>query len=133
MTYTIQQISTMFGLSHPTLRYYEEIGLLPPVARNSGKQRVYTEEHINRLRAIECFKDAELSIAKMQDFFRYEENLTENIDPILLLVQEQETELSQRIETLQKALSHIQHKVRYYDGIKKAMEANTAWPRWEDC
>ena len=28
-TYTIKQVSQMFGLPASTLRYYEEIGLLP--------------------------------------------------------------------------------------------------------
>ena len=47
--YTIKQVSQMFGLPASTLRYYEEIGLLPVVEKTKAKQRIYTEEHINRL------------------------------------------------------------------------------------
>ncbi|MGE5442230.1 MAG: MerR family DNA-binding transcriptional regulator [Bacteroidota bacterium] len=34
-----------------TIRFYEQIGLLPPPARSAGNQRVYTESGAERL----CF------------------------------------------------------------------------------
>jgi DNA-binding transcriptional MerR regulator len=35
--------------SVPTVRYYEQIGLLPPAARQGGSQRVYSEADVQRL------------------------------------------------------------------------------------
>jgi DNA-binding transcriptional MerR regulator len=35
--------------SVPTVRYYEQIGLLPPAARQGGSQRVYSEADVRRL------------------------------------------------------------------------------------
>ena len=35
--------------SVPTVRYYEQIGLLPPAARQGGSQRVYAEADVRRL------------------------------------------------------------------------------------
>ena len=43
-TYSISEVSKMKGLSHSTLRYYEEIGLLTNVV-HEGNRRIYTEEH----------------------------------------------------------------------------------------
>ena len=40
---TIKEVSERFGVSTDTLRYYERIGLIPPVARTSGGIRDYTE------------------------------------------------------------------------------------------
>ena len=40
---TITEVSKKYGLSADTLRYYERIGLIPPVHRNSSGNRDYTE------------------------------------------------------------------------------------------
>lgn len=40
---TIAQVSQKYGLSQDTLRYYERIGLIPPVPRNKSGIRDYDE------------------------------------------------------------------------------------------
>jgi DNA-binding transcriptional MerR regulator len=50
--YAPQQVSERSGLSLDTLRYYERIGLIPPVARDSGGRRVYGEEHLGWFEAL---------------------------------------------------------------------------------
>lgn len=130
-TYSIRELSIMFELPASTLRYYEEIGLLTDV-EHKNNQRIYNDSHISRLYAIECFKHTGLPIARMKDFFTYENNLTENIDNIIDLVSEHEQNVMKQIELLQKNLLHIQHKVRYYNGIKKAISSQSTWPKWED-
>ncbi|RLJ71326.1 DNA-binding transcriptional MerR regulator [Hydrogenivirga caldilitoris] len=42
----IGELAKRLGLNPKTLRYWEEIGLLPPPSRNSSGYRVYTEEHL---------------------------------------------------------------------------------------
>lgn len=130
-TYTIKQVSEQFDIPASTLRYYESIGLLPPVDRKQ-QQRVYDDIHIQRLQAIECFKNTGLSIGKMLEFFEYEQNLEMHIEDILTLVSDHEAAIQTQIEQLQQDLLHIQHKVRYYTGIKHAIETNATWPTWEE-
>ena len=55
-TYTIREISRLFSLPLSTLRYYEEEGLLTNVQKSASGQRIYTQEHIDRLHCINCFK-----------------------------------------------------------------------------
>lgn len=131
-SYTIKELSNMFHVRASALRYYEEIGLLTNVKRTEQNQRLYTEEHIARLNAVSCFKNTGLPISKMQDFFRYEAKLEENIDNIIELVTEQEKNLKEQMKKMQEELAHIEHKVRYYNGIKKAIDTNEVWPCWED-
>ena len=50
--YTIREISEMFELPSSTLRYYESEGLLPEVPKSSSGQRVYNDEHVERLKCI---------------------------------------------------------------------------------
>ena len=131
-TYTIRELSELSGLSASTLRYYEEIGLLKNVTHN-GNKRLYTEEHIQRLQAICCFKDTGLPISKMLAFFSYEENLCECIEPIITLIDTHVSDITDEIKKLECNLEHIQHKSRYYHKIKEAIEGGLPWPDWEDC
>src|SRR5437867_4972100 len=50
--YTIEQVATRTGLTKRTLRYYEEVGLLPPTGRTEGNYRRYSEFDIQRLERI---------------------------------------------------------------------------------
>ncbi len=131
-TYTIRQISELFQVPASTLRYYEDIGLLPPVSRNSNNQRIYTDEHIQRLQGIHCFKRTGLPIAKICDFFHYENHMDKHIDDIVTLVTDHEEHIRLEIAKMQEDLLHIQQKVRFYNGIKKAITDNTPWPSWDD-
>ncbi|HZD79111.1 MAG TPA: MerR family transcriptional regulator [Actinomycetota bacterium] len=48
-TYTISEVATRTGFSTPTLRYYEQIGLIPRPERTEVGYRVFTEEHLRIL------------------------------------------------------------------------------------
>jgi DNA-binding transcriptional MerR regulator len=50
--YTIEQVATRTGFTKRTLRYYEEVGLLPPTGRTEGNYRRYSEADIERLERI---------------------------------------------------------------------------------
>ena len=130
--YTIRQVSQMFGLPASTLRYYEEIGLLPVVEKTKAKQRIYTEEHINRLGAVCCFKETGMSMAKLLEFFAYEEQEQEHIDEILVLLREQEKHVAGQIEKLKSAQKQLNRKLNYYKDIKKSVDNGSAYPCWAD-
>ena len=50
--YQISELSKRIGVSADTLRYYEKIGLLPPVARSTSGRRIYGDKDISRLNFI---------------------------------------------------------------------------------
>ncbi len=52
MQFSIGEVSKLTRCKIPTIRWYEEKGLLPPAARSSGNQRRYDERHITLLRFI---------------------------------------------------------------------------------
>ena len=119
-TYNIREIGQIFDVPSSTLRYYEELGILPEVKRDEHKQRVYTDEHIDRLRAITCFKRTGLPMSKIHDFFEYAENLRDNIDKVVDMMENHEKYIVDQMEKMQQDLDHIRQKVRFYNGIKKS-------------
>lgn len=63
---TISEVGAATGLSARTLRYYEELGLLPGVRRRAGGRRVYGSDEIERLRFIQRLKALGLSLAEVK-------------------------------------------------------------------
>ena len=131
-TYNIREIGQIFDVPSSMLRYYEELGILPEVKRDEHKQRVYTDEHIDRLQAITCFKRTGLPMSKIHDFFEYAENLRDNIDKVVDMMENHEKYIVDQMEKMQQDLDHIRQKVRFYNGIKKAIEKDEPWPCFDD-
>jgi DNA-binding transcriptional MerR regulator len=55
------------GLSPRTVRYYEELGLLPGVRRKAGARRVYGEDELQRLRFITRLKALGLTLEQIKE------------------------------------------------------------------
>ena len=67
--FKIDQVAMQSGLTKRTIRYYEEIGLLPPPQRSEGGIRYYTQEHVDLLKKIKYAKDAlGFSLQELQQF-----------------------------------------------------------------
>ena len=125
-TYTIREMSERFGLPASTLRYYEEIGLLTDVIHTESKKRIYTQQHINCMTAILCFKRTGLPIAGIQEFFRLENDIPGNIDQMVAILKEHEQNTREKIERMESDLEHIQQKVRYYSAVRDAIKNGSA-------
>lgn len=66
---TIQDVSRRSGLSEPTLRYYEQVGLIGPVERDatSGHRR-YGEADVDTLQALACLRGMGVGIEDMRTY-----------------------------------------------------------------
>ncbi|MBW2496119.1 MAG: MerR family transcriptional regulator [Deltaproteobacteria bacterium] len=65
--WSIAEVCERAGLSPRTVRYYEEIGLLPGVRRRAGGRRVYGADELERLRFISRLKALGLSLAEIAE------------------------------------------------------------------
>lgn len=65
--HSISHVRELTGLSARTIRYYEELGLLPGVRRRAGGRRVYGADEIERLRFIQRLKAMGLSLAQVKE------------------------------------------------------------------
>jgi MerR family transcriptional regulator, copper efflux regulator len=66
---TIQDVSRRSGLSEPTLRYYEQVGLIGPIARDaSSGHRRYREGDLDTLQALACLRVMGVGIEDMRTY-----------------------------------------------------------------
>ncbi|MDJ0852519.1 MAG: MerR family transcriptional regulator [Myxococcota bacterium] len=65
--FSISEVVARTGLSARTIRYYEELGLLPGVRRRAGGRRVYGADELERLRFTQRMKALGLSLAEVKE------------------------------------------------------------------
>ncbi|GES14728.1 MerR family transcriptional regulator [Acrocarpospora macrocephala] len=67
--FTIQEVARRSGLSEPTLRYYEQVGLVGPIDRdeNSGHRR-YRAEDLHTLESLACLRATGVGIEDMRTY-----------------------------------------------------------------
>ena len=63
---SIAQVCRLLGLSPRTVRYYEELGLLPGVRRRNGSRRIYGTDELQRLRFIQRLKSLGLTLEEIR-------------------------------------------------------------------
>ena len=116
-----------------TLRYYEEEGLLTNVQKSASGQRIYTQEHIDRLHCINCFKRTGMTLAQLKKLFEYETDEVAHIDDIIALLEEQEMQVNEKLTQLQKDSRHVHHKIAHYRAIRQSLQTGMPMPVWEEC
>ena len=80
------------------------------VIHTESKKRIYTQQHIDCMTAILCFKRTGLPIAGIQEFFRLENDIPGNIDQMVAILKEHEQNTREKIERMESDLEHIQQK-----------------------
>jgi len=68
--FSIGKMALLAGVKVPTIRYYEEIGLLEEPGRNSGNQRRYAKADLQQLSFIKHARDLGLGITAIRDLLR---------------------------------------------------------------
>lgn len=112
---TIAEVSKQYELTPDTLRYYERIGLIPPVHRNSSGNRDYTEDDCRWVSFIKCMRSAGLSIEVLMEYVTLFRQGDETREVRKELLEAQRRELIKRIEELQDTLAVLDRKIAGYE------------------
>lgn len=112
---TIAEVSKQYHLSADTLRYYERIGLIPPVGRTSGGIRDYTEEDCRWIEFAKCMRSAGLAIESLVEYVALFQQGDETIPARKQILMEQREDLIQRIQEMQSTLQRLNYKIERYE------------------
>ena len=114
---TITEVSKKYELSTDTLRYYERIGLIPPVNRNKSGNRDYTETDCKWVNFIKCMRNAGLSIEILIEYVTLFQQGNDTIASRKQLLFEQRQQIVEKIEELQSTLNYLDKKIDRYDEL----------------
>ncbi|MCD2501072.1 MerR family transcriptional regulator [Clostridium sp. NSJ-145] len=112
---TITEVSRKYNLTADTLRYYERIGLIPPVNRNNSGVRDFTEEDCNWVQFIKCMRGAGLSIEVLIEYVKMFQEGNSTIKARKELLIEQRNHLADKITEMQETLDRLDKKIDGYE------------------
>lgn len=72
--FSIGQMSHHAGVKVPTIRYYEQMGLIDEPERSRGNQRRYTKVQLDRLTFIRHARDLGLAISHIRELIELSED-----------------------------------------------------------
>ena len=111
----ISKVSEQYGVSSDTLRYYERIGLLPPVNRNGSGIRDFTELDLRRVEFVKCMRRAGLPIEVLIEYYGLVEQGDETIEARKEILKAQRAQIVARMEEMQKTLDLLDYKIDVYE------------------
>ena len=123
-TMTIAEVSKNYEISADTLRYYERIGLLPPVPRTKSGIRDYDEDSLKWIQLMKCMRKAGVQIEALVEYVALFEQGTETVNARKNILVEQRAQLLERMKDLQESLDLLDSKIEHYEpGLVPAQES----------
>jgi Predicted transcriptional regulators len=130
MAFTIGQAAKCMGVSVPTLRYYDQEGLLPFLRKGPNGLRVFEERDIEWLAVINCMKQAGTPIKEIKRYIDMcmegDDTLQERLD----VFRRRKEEVLRQMSELHDLMKTIDHKIWYYE---TALAAGTESVHEERC
>ena len=98
----INELEKMTGVSAKTIRYYEEIALLPPPNRKPNGYRDYSESDIERLKLVSGARRLDFSLAEIKEILDLRDRDIAPCGVLLELLDRKANEINQRIAELKE-------------------------------
>lgn len=115
---TITEVSKQFDLTPDTLRYYERIGLIPPVSRNKSGVRDYDENSCRWIQLMKCLRKAGVQIEALIEYVALFQKGDETVDVRKGILIEQRNQLLDKLEDIKETIKILNRKIdRYEDGL----------------
>lgn len=128
---TIKEVSEKYSVSQDTLRYYERVGMIPPVTRTSGGMRDYQEEDLKWLELALCMRNAGLPVEAMIEYLKLFQQGDETISARLELLTAQRDMLVAKKTEIENTLKRLNYKISKYEEAVKT--GKLEWNKDSNC
>ncbi len=116
MIYKIKDVSEMTGVSAYTLRYYENEGIIPPIGRDSGGRRYYTEENMAWIELVTCLKMTNMPVIEIKEIVRLSQIGDETIEERKSILIAHRKRMKDQISEIEAGINKVNRKIAFYDG-----------------
>jgi len=114
----MKEFSGLVGLSSYTLRYYEKIGLLKHVQRNSSGHRVFSKRDVDWVGFIKRLKDTGMPLEEIQKYASLRELGTQTVSARQGLLEKHQEQLKEHIRLQKDHLKALEAKINLYKSGK---------------
>jgi DNA-binding transcriptional MerR regulator len=133
---SIGQLGKAVAIKVETIRYYEQIGLLPVPARTSGNYRSYADDHVRRLGFIRRARELGFSIAEIRELLGLAEQSDSPCEKVDDIVARHLATTEKKIATLKKLRTELRNTLAACKGgriaecrVVQALSASQPQPR----
>jgi DNA-binding transcriptional MerR regulator len=109
--FSIGQLARATGTKVPTIRYYEQIGLLPPAVRSEGNQRRYDETARQRLGFVRHARELGFPLEAIRDLLAMADDPERSCERADAIARRQLADVRRRVAALQALESELERMV----------------------
>jgi len=99
------------GVKVPTIRFYEQIGLLPPLPRTEGNRRLYGAGDLQRLTFIRHARELGFEIDAIRTLLALQDQPNQSCEAADEIAQARLTDVKQRIASLTALREELEHMI----------------------
>jgi DNA-binding transcriptional MerR regulator len=111
MEFSIGELGRRTSVKVPTIRYYEQIGLLPSPPRTEGRQRRYDTTHAARLNFIRHARELGFEVDDIRELLAMSAKPNQSCVEIDALAKRHIAQIDRRIAHLVSLRAELQHTV----------------------
>ncbi len=125
MKLTMKEVSEKLNVSEHTIRYYDNIDLIPGVGRNEQGRRVFDDDAIGWLQFVIAFRSTGMPIADVKRYIELTYQGQDTFSERLGMLETQISELDEKINHLNDQREIIKTKINnYYQQAKDSQTKN---------
>ena len=115
----INEVSKLTELKSHTLRYYESIGIIKDIKRNSSGKRIYSEQDLKWLEFIIRLRETGMNINKMKEYARLRYLGDETVLERKNIMLEHLESINNEIDKLLEARNYVKKKIKIYTDMEE--------------
>lgn len=112
---TIAEVCKLCDISADTLRYYERVGVVPPVPRAASGIRNYRDVDVSWVQFIKCMRSAGISIEALVEYVQLFQQGNSTLKARKAILMEQRALLAERVAAQQAVLDRLDRKIANYE------------------
>lgn len=121
---TIAEVSKKYDISSDTLRYYERVGVIPPVPRTAGGNRDYTEESCGWIELAKCMRSSGIPIEALIEYCALTQQGDSTIHARKEILVDERKKLLEKFEEMKQTLARLDYKISRYEEAEKTGKLN---------
>ena len=120
--YTVKEVAELLGVSVHTVRYYDDMGLIPGTKRNAANQRLFDDLEVEWLFVSLTLKNTGMSLKDVKHYIelygRGDSTLPERYE----IMKKQKEKTIQEMEELKLRLAVLDRKIEHYEKLLEGEE-----------
>lgn len=120
--YTVKQVSDLLGVSVHTVRYYDDMGLIPGTKRNGANRRVFDDNELEWLFVSITLRSTGLPLAEIRHYIELYQQGDSTLKERYAIMEAQKKRAQKEVEDLKLRMAVLDKKLEHYGKLLNGEE-----------